>query len=164
MTIRIVPIEESHAESFHACLDTVAREKRYLAQTHAPTLERVRDFVKQSVASDASQFVALDADRVVGWADIFAAWPQATGHRGGLGMGVLPGYRRHGIGRRLLLAAIDKAWSKGMTRVDLETRADNDAAIALYEKVGFKREGRVRNGMRFGDQYYDCVLMGLVKE
>jgi putative acetyltransferase len=114
--------------------------------------------------ADAAQFVTLDGDRVVGWADILPAWPQATCHRGGLGMGVLPEYRRRGLGRRLLVAAIEKAWSKGMTRVELETRADKLAAIALYESVGFQREGMVRNAMRFDGKYYDCVSMGLLRE
>jgi len=76
---------------------------------------------------------------------------------------VLPAYRGQGIGRRLLEACIEKAWSKGMTRVDLETRADNAAAIALYEKVGFRREGLARNAMRFDGVYYDCVTMGLLR-
>jgi RimJ/RimL family protein N-acetyltransferase len=164
MSIRIAPMALAYAESFHQCLDEVAREKRYLAQVQAPPLERVRDFVRQSLESDAAQFVALDGERVVGWADIFAAWPQATSHRGNLGIGVLPAYRGQGIGRQLLDACIGKAWSKGMTRVDLETRADNERAIVLYEKLGFRREGIVRNGMRFDGVYYDCVLMGLLKD
>ena len=164
MSVRIAPMALPYAESFHECLDQVAREKRYLAQLYAPPLDRVKDWVRQSVESDAAQFVALDVERVVGWADIFAAWPQVTCHRGNLGIGVLPAYRGQGIGRRLLEACIEKAWSKGMTRVDLETRADNERAIVLYEKLGFRREGVVRNGMRFDGVYHDCVLMGLVKD
>jgi hypothetical protein len=36
MNIVIAPIAESHASGFRACLDIVAREKRYLAQIEAP--------------------------------------------------------------------------------------------------------------------------------
>ena len=54
-------IAEADAESFRACLDTVAREKRYLAQTEALPLARIQAFVKDSVAQDAVQFVALMA-------------------------------------------------------------------------------------------------------
>ena len=163
MTLQIVPIAEAHAASFRECLDTVAREKRYLAQTEAPPLDGVTAFVRQSVASDAAQFVALDGDRVVGWADIFAAWPQATNHRAGLGIGVLPEYRGRGVGSSLLEACIAKAWSQGLTRVELEVRADNTAAIKLYEKFGFVREGVKRRAMRFDGTYYDAIEMALLK-
>jgi hypothetical protein len=96
MNIVIAPMTESHASGFRACLDIVAREKKYLAQIEAPPLERVEAFVRDSLASGYVQFVALDLGRgdfVVGWADILAAWPHAMSHRGSLGMGILPEYR-----------------------------------------------------------------------
>ena len=163
MEARIVPIAEEYATSFHECLDVVAREKRYLAQIEAPPLERVRSFVRESVANDCAQFVALVGGRVVGWADIFPAWPPAIAHCGGLGMGVLPEYRRRGIGTRLLGSCISKAQTKGITRIELEVRGDNSAAIRLYEQFGFVREAVKERGMRFDGVYYDSVLMSLVK-
>ena len=74
-------------------------------------------------------------------------------------MGVLSAYRGQGLGRQLLQACIEKAWSKGITRIELEARADNAAAIALYEKLGFKHEALKRNAMRFSGQYFDSVQM-----
>ena len=62
----ILAIAECQAASFHTCLDKVAREKRYLAQTEAPVLAKIEGFVRQSVADDAVQFVAVDGGRVVG--------------------------------------------------------------------------------------------------
>jgi putative acetyltransferase len=163
MPYPVVPIAEHHAAGFHACLDTVAREKRYLAQIEAPPLERIQAFVSESVAKDAVQFVALDGERVVGWADVFAAWAHALAHRGTLGMGVHPDYRGQGLGRRLLQACIDKAWNKGMTRIELEARADNAAALRLYESLGFQHEARIRHGLRFDGRYYDGLQMALLK-
>ena len=164
MNVAIVPIQEAHVASFRECLDTVARERRYLAQVEAVPLERLRDFVRESVRNDVAQFVALDSDRVIGWADIFPHWAHALAHRGNLGIGVLPGYRGQGIGKRLLEACIAKAWAKGLTRIDLESRVDNVDAIRLYERVGFKHEGVKRNAMRFDGVYYDAVEMGLVRD
>ena len=159
----ILAIAENHAASFHTCLDTVAREKRYLAQTEAPALAKIEDFIRQSVADDAVQFVAVDGGRVVGWADVFPAWAQAVAHCGALGMGVLPSHRGQGIGKRLLQACIDKAWRKGLTRIELEARADNKTAIRLYESQGFVHEARMRQAMRFDGVYFDAVLMSLVR-
>jgi putative acetyltransferase len=159
----VVPITESHAPSFRECLDTVAREKRYLAMTAAPPLDRVEAFVRENVAQDISQFVALDGERVIGWADIYPGWAAALSHRGCLGMGVLPDYRGQGLGRRLLEACIAKAWQKGLTRIELEVRSDNTPAIALYHKHGFIQEVIKRRGMRFDGVYYDAVQMTLFK-
>ena len=162
MSVQIAPIAESHGESFCACLDSVARERRYLAQIEALPLERVLAFVRESVAKDAAQFVALDGQRVVGWCDIFPGWAHAVRHRGTLGMGVRAEYRDQGIGKRLLAACIAKAGAKGITRIELEARADNERAIKLYERFGFVHEARVRRAMRFDDVYYDAVQMSFV--
>jgi RimJ/RimL family protein N-acetyltransferase len=160
--VAIVPVAESLAASFHACLDTVAREQRFLAQIEAMSPERIEGFVRQSVADDAVQFFAVDGDTVVGWADVFPAWAHAVRHVGSLGMGVLPAYRGQGLGRRLLQACIDKARSRSITRIELEARADNLAAIQLYQHMGFEHEALKRRAMRFGGRYFDAVQMSLL--
>jgi len=163
MRTTIVPIREEHAESFRECLDIVARERRYLAQIEALPLEKIQGFVRESVQTDAVQFVALDAGRVVGWADVFPHWAHAISHCGSLGMGVHPQYRRQGLGRQLLEACIAKAWRKGLTRIELEARADNTGAIALYSKLGFEHEAVKQRAMRFDGVYYDAAQMRLLK-
>jgi RimJ/RimL family protein N-acetyltransferase len=164
MRVAIVPIAESHAEGFHACLDAVAREKRYLAQIEALPLERIQGFVREHVTSNAAQFVAVDDSFVVGWCDILPGWAHAIRHCGSLGMGLLPSYRGQGIGQGLLSACLAKARANGITRVELETRADNERAIKLYERMGFVREAIKRNGMRFDGAFYDSVQMSLIFE
>jgi putative acetyltransferase len=164
MSVEIVPIAESHAQGFHACLDAVARERRFLAQVEALPLDRVQGFVRETVASGAAQFVATDGALVVGWCDVLPAWAHAIQHCGSVGMGLLPAYRGRGIGKRLLSAALAKARSNGITRVELEVRSDNAPAIKLYEHMGFTREAVKRNGMRFDGQYFDTIQMSVIFE
>jgi len=162
--IRIAPIEAGHAEGFHACLDAVARERRFLGQIEAPPLERVRGFVRDSVASAVPQWVALDGERVVGWCDVFPHWAAALCHTGRLGMGVLATHRGRGIGRRLLAACVTAARAQGISRIELEARADNAAAIALYESAGFAHEALKRRAMRFDGVYFAAVQMSWVDD
>lgn len=68
-----------------------------------------------------------------------------------------------GLGRRLLQASVVKAWRHGLTRIELEARADNRAAIALYEKFGFRHEAQKHQAMRFGGQYADAVQLSLLR-
>jgi GNAT superfamily N-acetyltransferase len=51
---------------------------------------------------------------------------------------VLPEYRRRGIARAMVEAAIDYADAHHGTRIMLQVRSDNLAAIRLYEVLGFR--------------------------
>ena len=56
------------------------------------------------------------------------------------------------------------AWAKNnpiLTKLDLDTRADNKRAIALYRSRGFVKEGRLRNNFYVDGQYYDALQMGM---
>ena len=46
-------------------------------------------------------------------------------------------------------------------KVNLRVRVDNDAAIHLYENVGFKREGRISREFQIEGQFFDTLCMGL---
>jgi len=160
-SIRVAPIAEADAGSFHACLDAVARERRFLALLEAPPLASTRGFVADNVAKGVPQVVAKDGPQVVGWCDIRPGWPDTLRHCGSVGMGLLPAYRGQGIGRRLLEACLVAARQAGITRVELEARADNDAALRLYTRMGFAHEGTKRRGMKVDGQYVDTLSMAL---
>ena len=55
---------------------------------------------------------------------------------------VLPPYRRHGLGRRLLDRVIDNAKMHSVAKMFLEVAASNGAAQALYSNLGFAEVGR----------------------
>lgn len=54
-------------------------------------------------------------------------------------MYVVPRERSSGVGRRIVEALEREARALGVSRVVLETGTRQDAAIALYEKLGFQR-------------------------
>ena len=58
---------------------------------------------------------------------------------------VAPSHQGRGIGTRLLNDLIEESQRRGCERLDLEVRADNDVAIALYERQGFIRIGLRRH-------------------
>jgi ribosomal-protein-alanine N-acetyltransferase len=60
-------------------------------------------------------------------------------------IGVDAAYQGKGIGRQLLTALLE--YANGET-IFLEVRTDNDAAISLYESVGFARVGMRRRYYR----------------
>ncbi|MBN2330418.1 MAG: GNAT family N-acetyltransferase [Candidatus Aenigmarchaeota archaeon] len=48
------------------------------------------------------------------------------------------GFRNHGIGKRLMLAAEDYFRGRGIKKVKLTVTADNKAAVSLYRHMGFE--------------------------
>jgi putative acetyltransferase len=156
-------IQLCDANSFRACLDSVARERKYLAQVESQPLEKINGFVAQSVEQDAAQYVAVVEEQVVGWCDVFAHWAYALKHVGTLGMGVKAEYRGQGLGRALLLRTLEHALKNEIYRITLEAREDNDRAIRLYEQVGFKHEGRAECALRFDGKFYAGIKMSLLQ-
>jgi ribosomal protein S18 acetylase RimI-like enzyme len=55
------------------------------------------------------------------------------------GIGVVPASRRTGVGELLTRGLLDRARGAGAREMVLEVIAENTAAIALYEKLGFVR-------------------------
>ena len=76
-----------------------------------------------------------------------------------LGLMVAAGHRRRGIGWGLLEAAVDWAREVGVTKLELHVFPHNEAAIRLYERFGFDREGYRRRHYRREDGYVDAILM-----
>ena len=157
--VEVVPIRTAHLSGFRACMDSVAKEKRYIAMLKAPPLARVREFVTVNIERGTPQFVALDHRVVVGWCDVIAHRRPGFMHGGTLGMGVRATHRRRGIGSRLLSAALAAAAKVGLLRVELEVYSSNAAAIALYERFGFVREGRKVNARLLDGEFEDLLLM-----
>jgi RimJ/RimL family protein N-acetyltransferase len=164
MNVSIVPLAASHFEALHRALDTVAREKRFLAFIKAPPPDQVFAFYRNVVEKDHCQYVALLEGEVVGWCDILPTLGEARRHIGILGIALVPHVRRQGIGARLLEATIAKAWAKGLTRIELTVRTDNLNAKALYERTGFRVEGVKRRAFLVDGEYYDAYAMALLRE
>lgn len=149
--------------SFQDCINSVTREKKYLLSTEERPLEKVERFVLRMIEQKNPQFVALrvakTGPQVVGWCDI-ARWDQpVTRHAGNLGMGVKAGFRGQGIGRRLLKATLECAWSLDFDIVRLNVYTSNLAAVKLYRQFGFVEEGVIKDFARLGDRCEDAYQM-----
>lgn len=85
----------------------------------------------------ARSVVALLGERAVGLALL-----SVRGAEGWIsGVGVRPGWRRRGVGRRMIEHLQALARNSGLERLRLEVLEQNKGAIALYEDLGF-RHGR----------------------
>ncbi len=75
-----------------------------------------------------------------------------------LSLAVDPRYRRHGLGRRLLVASIATAIAAESRALFLEVAEDNAPARALYESHGFTPVGRRPDYYKLRDGTYAAAL------
>lgn len=60
-------------------------------------------------------------------------------------IGVLPEYRRQGIGAKIVKSLIDYSVEKSLSFLSLEVRVSNRAAISLYHSFEFEEAGLRKN-------------------
>lgn len=161
--VRIVETTEEHVEGLNRALGVVARERRWIGLVDALPLEVTRAFVRAVAADGGVELVAVDdAEGVVGWCDVTRPTFDGFRHTGRLGMGLLPAWRGRRLGRRLAEATIAAARARGIERIELEVFATNERAIALYERLGFAREGVKRRARKLDGTYDDDLMMALL--
>ena len=103
--------------------------------------------------------VETDDGEIVGRLSVARDQHPASAHVADLGLMVAAGWRRRGIGRALLVQAVEWARARGVSKLELHVFPHNDAAIALYEQFGFEREGYRKRHYRRTDGYVDAILM-----
>ena len=128
-----------------------------------PNLEDEREFVLRSKVSERILILlAFADDKLVGMLDLSAGQRPSDRHAGRFGMSVAKAWRGRGVGRKLLTAAIEETRSwPGFCRIELECAPWNQAAIALYERLGFELEGRRRKALNLRGRPEDMLLMAL---
>lgn len=105
-----------------------------------PVEQDVRKYIENRQSNGVSLVAVMDGI-VVGNAGFMQGQGRRS-HTASLGIGVHDAYQGRGIGRALVgeLVAIAEDWMD-IRRLELTVFTDNAAAIALYERLGFIREG-----------------------
>ena len=116
------------------------------------------EITKDVASNDGSIYVAvaLIGDERVGYADMRII----TGESQVYNIAIAPEFRRQGIGEALLAHMIERSEELGLSLITLEVRSGNEAAMALYEKMGFKKVGSRPGYYAKGSE--DAVLMDKV--
>jgi ribosomal protein S18 acetylase RimI-like enzyme len=76
-----------------------------------------------------------------------------------MGLAVTPRARRRGVAAALLTAAEQHARDRGAHKLSLRVLSTNASAQRLYERLGFEREGVLREEFCIDGRYVDDVLM-----
>lgn len=143
-TLRFEPLTEAH-------IPRVAEIEQ--VSNGAPWSEKS---FRNELTSPQSVFrVAIESGKVVGYAGLWLIIDEAHITT----VAVDPEMRRKGIGHQAVIEILKLAQQAGMLCATLEVRAGNEAAITLYERLGFERVA-VRKGY-YPDNKEDAIVMWL---
>jgi len=78
---------------------------------------------------------------------------------GVFGLAVAPAARRLGAASALLVAAEQRARAEGARKLSLRALGTNEPAIRLYQRLGFKQEGLLRDEFLINGNYVDDLLL-----
>ena len=168
--VRLAAIEpEADAEVFAEWFDDpmatrLAGFRPVWPMNRASAQERLEEWVKASPGTINFAVRTIADDRLVGGIglmDINGADGQAQ-----LGLSV---YKQddwgHGYGREMIVLALRYAFNElNLHRVWLTTPGFNERAMKLYEKLGFRHEGRGREHILLDGTRWDVVYMGMLRD
>lgn len=107
--------------------------------------------------------VAEDNGSIIGILNFRLSTSKKFSHKGFFGMSIQEAYTNQGIGASLIKSLIE--WAKDDNRVEkisLEVFSNNERAIHLYSKLGFKEEGRLVKNAKLGpNEYVDDIIMSM---
>lgn len=170
MSISIRPADPSDAEQLARLADAVSSEPEGWLISIAGEWRSVADERRYLKAlrryAHAAVYIAEREDgEIVGRLSVGRDQHPASSHVADVGLMVAMDARRQGVGKALLEAAVGWARRAGVRKLELHVFPWNEAAIALYEAVGFEREGYRKQHYRRGDgEYVDAILMAYTVE
>lgn len=133
MTIRLTLAKRDDAEA-------IADMSRVLIEHGLPWTWSERRVIRCIENSECAVLVARDRGRIAGFA--IMEFFDRDAHLNLLA--VHNGYRKRGIGKRMLEWLESSARTAGIFLVRLELREGNDGARVFYQKLGYRETGRRR--------------------
>ena len=132
---------------------------RDLAEARA-AVERAKTFFPEQVGLRWSIARPAD-DRMLGHLSLFNFSEQSA--RADIGYGLARRHWGQGFMHEALIAVVDYAFGPlDLRRLEADIDPRNHASVRALERLGFAREGLLRERWQVGDEISDSVLMGLL--
>lgn len=146
-------------------INTLSKEQTFIRfQGEQLTYEFEEKFVKelvQKIAEHTAVYLLVFSDNMLIGSAGVTLGEKISLHQGVFGLTVAKDYRGRGIGKLLMEKALAEAsaYLNNLKVITLSVFANNQVAIALYEKLGFTVYGRLPEGICYKGGYVDEVMM-----
>lgn len=140
---------------------------RYWSRPPMTDIEQARASVERAMGFFADQtglrwsIIRREDDRWLGNVSVFDF--HEASRRAEIGYGLVRDQWGQGYMREALIAVIDYAFGPlGLRRLEADTHPDNESSIRALERLGFRREGLMRERWQVGDEISDTAFLGLL--
>ncbi len=151
--------ETSDAEALIEYLKITTGETPYLIREPEEvtiTLEQEKRFIESKINEERELMLIATIDgKHIGNCSLMNIAPyKRYNHRCEVAIALYQEYCGCGIGKAMMQTVLDVAKELGYEQAELEVIADNKGAIAMYEKLGFKKYGTFPTNMKYSDGTY----------
>ncbi len=167
-TISLVLIDESHAVPIYNLVD---RNRKQLGEwlpwvDHMDSVDFIRSFIadqKKRIAANTDQaFVIFAKDELVGRLGFYQI--DAKNHIASIGYWLGEPFVGQGIVTQSCKALIDYGFhTAGFNRIEIRCGVENRRSQAIPERLGFKKEGLLRQAEKLNERYIDLYLYALLR-
>jgi len=161
--VTLAPLRPEHASRMCTWIkDPAVREGVGLRAE--PSEERTHAWIARALADEETQaFAVLLAGRHVGNVVLDRRDMHLQTARLSVYVGASDA-RGHGVGTTAVFRAAQFGFASwGLHKIWLTAHVENGAALAVYQHVGFRREGLLRDEFLLGDRRLAAVYMGLLR-
>ena len=118
-------------------------------------------WINEIERGDITSLLAMQAGKVVGCGTLVRDPHSWSPHVGEIRMVVSQDVRGQGVGRALSQQTFALALGAGLEKLSVQMTVDQQAAIALFESLGFKAEALLREHVRDVEgKKHDIVVLG----
>jgi len=144
-------------------------EGRRLTGTHATfTPDQIHRWTASRADTDDRLDLAVVESTTERWLGEVVVMDWKPGNRScGFRIALTADARNQGFGTEATRLIVDYVFDEiddpRVNRIELEVYAFNRRAISVYERVGFHREGVLRQALHWDGEYVDAILMSIIR-
>ncbi|MBV9908873.1 MAG: GNAT family N-acetyltransferase [Hyphomicrobiales bacterium] len=163
--LRLRQFREDDVEAMHTCFTNVEAMRYWNTPVHARRIETeraVRRFIDCTPSYYRFWAVAdKTTDECLGLVNYHDG--HIRNKRAAIGYIVDPAHCRQGVATEAVSTMVEFCFRElGLHRLQAFIHPDNAASLKLIEKLGFRREGLLRENLRVGDEWRDDLLYALL--
>ena len=160
-----VKSDAKNVKKFQVFINSLVEEEAKLLMNKKATLKEEKEFLERmlkGVKDKTKIYLVAECDnKIIGATDIeLERWRR--NHIGKLGITIIQGYRGMGLGKHLMSEAIKLAKKELNPRpkiIQLEVYTNNQPAINLYKKMGFKIIAKLPKQIQWKGKLIDELVM-----
>ena len=159
---KLRPLRKDDEKVFHEFFSAVPESERMFIKHRVQDPQVIRDWCQNIDLHRNLPLLATIDGKIVGDATLHQQLGGWKRHIGRVSVLVLPHYRGRGLARALISEIVALARSLGLEKVEAEFIGEQEAAIKMFELLGFSKLLRLEDYVKDMQAItHDYVLMGL---